>query len=302
MGEISPTVQEKVPSSGITSGGVIPVHKDRKGCTYTLEEDVQLQGKGLHTGEEITLTLRGAQPGTGIAFRRLDLPGQPVIKAGPKRVVDTQRATTLGCEGHEVIMVEHLMAAAFLAGLDDLMVEISGPELPILDGSCAPYLQALLQGKKKPQQGERRTVYSLQSPCYWEEGGARGLVLPHPHLRISYVLYGRDSLEDQFLDREGSFQDLAPARTFGWMQDVHALLAQGLIKGGSSDCALLYDVYGPRSSLRLPYEPVAHKIIDFLGDLFLLGYVQGHFVVMGGGHTLHNKMARDLEHMVGEDG
>ncbi len=270
------------------------------GKQKTIARQAQMKGRGLHSGQDIVINLYPAPPDGGFIFRRLDLSGHLEIKGNPENVVNTTRATTLGEGEVKISTVEHLLAASFAAGIDNLLVEVQGPEIPIMDGSAGPFYDIIQEAGRQEQPGDRR-VWKIDAPLLLQEDNQTVLALPGEGLRITGVFFGRPPVGNQLLDRTDDWGDILKARTFGWMQDVEKLKSMGLIQGGSLDCAVVFDEDGPRNELRFPHEPVAHKILDLLGDLALFGPVHGHIIALGAGHYLHNLLARKLWELAGKE-
>jgi UDP-3-O-[3-hydroxymyristoyl] N-acetylglucosamine deacetylase len=267
----------------------------------TLCREVQCEGVGLHSGSKVRTVLKPAPPDHGIRFRRMDLSGQPTISASFHQVVDTRLATSLGANGVLVSTVEHLMAA--LAGLciDNALIEVDGPELPILDGSAAPFLKVLRDAGQRTQSALRRYI-KVQRPILVREGDAYIKAYPSDRFRVRYSidfphpLVGRQ--EYTYSLNESTFhKEIAQARTFGFLKDVQRLQSMGLARGGSLDNALVFDDFSVlnQDGFRFTDECVRHKILDFLGDLALAGMpIAGYFEVHKAGHSLHNQFLKEL--------
>jgi UDP-3-O-[3-hydroxymyristoyl] N-acetylglucosamine deacetylase len=233
--------------------------------------------------------LRICPGGEGIAFARVDLPGAPRIPARLDSVVDTQRNTTLGVGEARVHTVEHLMSALWAAGVWDAVVEIDGPEVPLLDGSALPFLEELEQ---QPQ----AEPLELQRPVAFSEGNAHLVALPHEGFKVSYTLHYPQcaAIRSQYmsleLDSAQFRRELAPCRTFVCREEVEALQRAGLIKGGGLDNAVVFDGAEVlnEEGLRFGDEPVRHKMLDLVGDLALLGApLKAHIIAICGGHRAH---------------
>jgi UDP-3-O-[3-hydroxymyristoyl] N-acetylglucosamine deacetylase len=209
-------------------------------------------------------------------------------------VSSLELATTLGRDGAQISTVEHLMAAIQVLGIDNLMIEIDGPEVPILDGSALPYIRLLEAADLQPQRALRRIV-AIIAPIEIQEGGGRSIsITPYPGLRVSYRIdFGDHAIGAQSIDvevtREGFERELASARTFGLLRDVKRMLERGLALGGDEGNCVVFDEDGPiNTKLRFPNEPVRHKALDAVGDLALIGSpIWGHLTVERGGHALH---------------
>jgi UDP-3-O-[3-hydroxymyristoyl] N-acetylglucosamine deacetylase/3-hydroxyacyl-[acyl-carrier-protein] dehydratase len=259
-----------------------------------------LEGVGMHTGAVTAVTFRGAPAGTGVVFRRTDLPGAPAITARLSSVTSVERRTTLAAGKAEVHTVEHVLAAVAALELDDLFIDLTGPEPPILDGSFLPFLRALEEAHPADVGGEV-VEYVVKDAFHLIEGESAYLVGPAPGLRLdatiefAHPLIGRQSAG--FAITPATFAaELAPARTFGFVREVEALRAKGLIGGGSVDNAVVLDdekVVG--TTLRWPDEFVRHKIADLLGDLALVGgRIGAHVVATRPSHKGNVALGREL--------
>ncbi len=265
----------------------------------TLAGSVQLDGIGLHSGEEVGVRLDPAAAGAGIRLRRA-LGGRVVeIPALSRHVVDTTLATVLGRDGVTVSTVEHCLAALAGLGVDNATVTVDGPELPALDGSARPYVEAV-QRVGLRLQGRRRRVLRILEPVWVETAESFALLRPGPGLRVSYsVAFDGRLPEDQtaFVEvtPETFGDELSGARTFGFLEDVERLRALGKARGGSLDNALVIDggrLLNP-GGLRMEAEFARHKILDAVGDLSLAGIpVIGHLVAHRGGHALHDRLVK----------
>lgn len=268
---------------------------------HTIRSNVHFGGTGLHTGARVRVVLRPAPPDHGVVFYRVDQPGAPAVPARYDHVVDTALATVIGKNGVSVATVEHFMAAARVAGLDNVRVEIDGAEMPILDGSAKPFLE-LLQGAGLQAQDAPKRCLRVNHPFMVTQGDAYIKVAPSDELRICYTidfphpLVGHQAYVWKF--DPGSFaRDLASARTFGFFRDVQSLQSRGLALGGSLENAVVFDdhkVLNP-DGLRYRDECVRHKVLDFVGDLGLCPFpVFGAFEAHKAGHALHNRLLRHL--------
>ncbi len=264
----------------------------------TIAERVSCTGVGLHSGAPVRLRLLPAAAGSGIVLVRTDGVEPVEIPASPASVVSTDHATSLGCNGTAVATVEHLLAALYGLGVDNVRVEVEGPEIPILDGSAASFA-FLIRSARIRTQDSPRPLLCVRRRIEIREGQRRIHVEPARRFQVSYAvdfdhcLIGRQELHLPRLDPETFEREIAPARTFGFLREVHALRGAGLARGGSLDNTLVLGatkLLNP-SGLRWPDEFVRHKLIDLLGDLSLLGMpIQGHVHVERGGHSLHQKL------------
>ncbi len=277
-----------------------------------IREARQIGGIGVHTGQNVTVCLAPGQEGSGWRFVRVDLPGAPEIAAHPSKIVAAVLSTTLGEGEASVQTAEHLLAALWATGHDDLRIEVDGPEVPILDGSALPWLALL--GERPPQDGELqvqgdprgasarppRVGKPLQEPLVLVEGDAFLTAFPCDELRFSYGIELPAPVGVQWAsfapERDDFSREIAPARTFIRQADAERLRAAGGLAGGDLRCAL---VLGPQGwlnpPLRFENEPARHKLLDLLGDLALLGEIpRAHYVAYRAGHRLHGALARRL--------
>jgi UDP-3-O-[3-hydroxymyristoyl] N-acetylglucosamine deacetylase len=267
----------------------------------TVRDEVTCTGTGLHSGEKVRLSVKPAPADSGIGFIRKDLSGDPVIRAGSQNVVDTNLSTTIGNNGYRVSTIEHLMAAFFGLGIDNARVELDGPEVPIMDGSSAPFIFLLKSAGIKEQKAPKRFIV-IKKPFEVHEGNRSVYVYPSNELRISYMIdFQHPLLRNQtyelcFSGRD-FVQEISRARTFGFLKDIQTLRDNGLALGGSLDNAIVIDDFRiiNEDGLRYKDEFVRHKILDFLGDLAILGSpVIGRFVVEKSGHSLNQMMLKEL--------
>lgn len=273
----------------------------------TLERPVYCEGIGLHTGEKGAMTLRPAQANRGVIFRRTDLPGTPIIEARPENVADTQFATTIAKDGASVKTIEHLMSALAGMGVDNVQVDLAGPEVPILDGSAAPFVDLLRQAGLR-RQFAPKTFLKVRQPIGVEVGTRSLRIVPSPRLKVIYTMcFDHPLLGEQTvaleMGRERYAREVAPSRTYGFLRDLDWLRQMGLAKGGSAENALVIGEEGVLNGpLRFPDELVRHKILDLLGDLYLLGKpLVGTIIAHGAGHQLHVQLVHRIqEHLRAE--
>ncbi len=263
----------------------------------TTQHAVSLSGIGIHSGQTVRLTLKPSSSGA-ISFKRTDL-GGPAVPLDP-RSVETGRRSALVSGGGSVQTVEHLLAVLFVLGLDSLDIEVEGGEVPIFDGSAGP-LAAALAGAGVQALAEDKVVARIVRPLFVEERGASLRISPDEDFRITYRIdfphpaVGTQSLS-LLLTRQAFLDEIAPARTFGFLKDVTELRRKGLALGGGLDNALVLDeekvINGP---LRFPDEFVRHKMLDLIGDLAIFGRpLLGHFQADRAGHALHVRAVRLL--------
>jgi UDP-3-O-[3-hydroxymyristoyl] N-acetylglucosamine deacetylase len=262
----------------------------------TLKSAVTLQGIGLHSGRTATLTLRPARPARGIVFVRSDLEGAPEISAYYKSVVDTRMATTIGRGKATVSTVEHLMAALQGMGVDNVIAEIDGPEIPIMDGSSAAFVEAITEVGTESQLQVRPTL-ALRRKVELKVGEKWAFAEPSARLEIhGSVDWDHPAIGFQqfhYVEGRTDFSELSRARTFGFLRDVEALKHAGLARGGSLENAVVLDdarVLNPEG-LRYPDEFARHKVLDALGDFKLAGIsIRAFFRLHRAGHDLHSQL------------
>lgn len=267
----------------------------------TISKPIHCTGIGLHSGKVIDLWFRQAPPDHGIRFVRTDDFQDIEISARVENVVETTLATTLGCKKARIGTVEHLLAACSGMGIDNLLVEVSGPEIPILDGSAAPFVFLLKEAGVHIQKTMKRFLV-IRKPITVRGGGKWVSIKPSDCFRISYRIdFDHPLMFDQSLEMvfsSGEFQkNIARARTFGFLNDVEALKARGLAQGGSLDNAIVVDNFRVLNSdgLRFEDEFVRHKILDVMGDLALFGMpVIGQLTAYRSGHELNNRLIRKV--------
>jgi UDP-3-O-[3-hydroxymyristoyl] N-acetylglucosamine deacetylase len=263
----------------------------------TIARPVSTVGVGIHTGKTIRLKLRPAPADTGILFRRIDSGIE--IPALSTAVSSAELATTLGRDDVTVSTVEHLLAAVRMMDLDNLWIELDGPEVPILDGSAAPFLHLLAAAGLRWQQAPRR-ILKVTASLSVELGAKRIRISPFPALRITYSIdFAHPEIGHQEVDLvvdRGSFRrELAAARTFALAEEVESLHRRGLGLGGDLDNCVVFAADGPNTPLRFPDEPVRHKALDAVGDLALTGApLWGHVEIERGGHQLHYALLEAL--------
>ncbi|MEW6685487.1 MAG: bifunctional UDP-3-O-[3-hydroxymyristoyl] N-acetylglucosamine deacetylase/3-hydroxyacyl-ACP dehydratase [Candidatus Edwardsbacteria bacterium] len=273
----------------------------------TIVETVIYSGMGVHSGINSTITLKPAPPHTGLIFIRSDLPQASSIPAKIEYVVGTERGTTIGIDEAKVATIEHLLAAVVALGIDNLYIEVDAEEIPFGDGSSKPFVE-LLQKAGKIEQDATRNFLSLDRLVTLSEDGIQLVASPHNSLRLSFTIdFHHPVLKSQYTSFEISpetfIKEIAPARTFCLENDVQRLRQQGLIKGGTLNCAIVIGEQGivNPEPLRYPDEFVRHKIIDLLGDLALLGQpLKAHLLAIKSGHRSHIKFVRELKKVAEE--
>ncbi len=264
----------------------------------TIGRPVTYTGIGLHSGRDVTITLKPASVDTGIVFERVDLPGSPQVAAKASNVTAAMRATTLESGAAKVFTVEHLLAAFSAMQVDNCLVEIDSVEPPVADGSALPFVELIQQAGIKEQDAARR-VLAVSTAQVVRHSDKFIAVLPYDGLRITFTsINPHPLLGVQFGDYEITpevfVKELAPARTIGFMHEVEALQAQGLALGGSLENAVVYDDNTVLTPLRFEDELVRHKILDVIGDVALAGCVRGHIIAVKSGHALNTAVAQKI--------
>lgn len=271
----------------------------------TLLKPIQYKGTGLHSGLPVTMTLRPAKANTGIVFIRTDLPGQPSVKAIAANVTRTNRATTLEDGEAKVFTVEHILAAFYGLQIDNCYVELDSPEPPVGDGSAAVFVD-LMKTAGIDVLDAQRAVYAVKRSHAIYDGDRYIVILPYDGLRVTFTsinshpLLGTQQV-DILLNSENFETDISPARTIGFMNELEQLQAMGLAKGGSIENVLVYDDTKCLSVPRFDDELVRHKILDVLGDIFLLGPIKGHIIALKSSHELNSRLAREILKEMKED-
>jgi UDP-3-O-[3-hydroxymyristoyl] N-acetylglucosamine deacetylase len=264
----------------------------------TLKREVGCTGIGLHSGKPVRLTLRPAVPEQGIVFRRTDIGVE--IPATLESLARLDHATTLSRNGVSIDTVEHLLSALGALGVDDVLVEVDGPEVPILDGSAAPFVILIHEAGLRPLAVQRRYLKILK-PVEVVRGAKLIRLTPADHFQVSYTIgFDHPLLRHQAasfrVTPEVFAEQIAPARTFGFLREVETLRRNGLALGGSLENAIVIGESGVlNNKLRFDDEFVRHKVLDVIGDLSLLGHpVIGHLEAVKAGHALHAALAQKL--------
>lgn len=267
----------------------------------TIRKKVTITGVGLHTGAEASISFCPAPPDTGVFFVRRDLPGCPSLSVLANFVSATSYATTLGNEHFAVSTVEHCLSSITALRIDNLYIELSGPEIPICDGSALVFLKELLKAGVVEQDMPRKYIF-VNQPIFVGNSEKHAYVVPYNGLRVTCTIdFAHSSIGQQRYDIDVNIanfeKDIAPARTFGFLRDVEALRSRGLARGGTLDNAIVLDdetVMNP-SGLRFPDEFVRHKVLDAIGDLVTLGRpLLGHVVLFKAGHDLMNQLNKAI--------
>lgn len=268
----------------------------------TLLTEVSYSGIGVHSGKQVNLNLVPAKPGTGIVFRRVDLPGKPEIPASVEYVQDTLRCTTIGVGTTQVQTIEHVVAALTANQIDNVYVDVDAEEPPIGNGSSDVFVDLIEQAGSK-EQDSKIQVLKLLEPVYFSDNDIHIVALPYDGYRISYTLsYPKsEALKNQYqsieINKETFNEELAPCRTFALYEEISLLIDHGLIKGGSLENAVVIkdDVVFSKDGLFFPDEMVRHKILDMVGDLKLVGFdFHAHIIAVKAGHTSNFAFAKKL--------
>jgi UDP-3-O-[3-hydroxymyristoyl] N-acetylglucosamine deacetylase len=272
------------------------------GHQRTLQREIECVGIGLHTGARVAMRLRPAPAHAGIVFRRIDLAGAPPVAACPANIRDVHYATTIGRDGITVGTVEHLLAAFAGTGLDNVTVDLAGPEVPAMDGSALPFVE-LVRAAGLRRQLAPRSYLKVRRPIVVELDSRSVRILPAERLSVAYAMaFDHPAVRPQVIAFEMNpalfAREIAPARTYGFLRDVEGLRRQGLALGGSLDNAVVVGEDGVlnEDGLRFPDEMVRHKALDLIGDLFLLGKrILGRVIATGAGHLLHAQLVREIQ-------
>ncbi|MBF0448621.1 MAG: UDP-3-O-acyl-N-acetylglucosamine deacetylase [Magnetococcales bacterium] len=267
----------------------------------TLKNTIRCTGIGLHSGNKVYMSLRPASENTGIVFHRTDLDGA-LIPATVENISDTRLCSTISNANNvRVSTIEHLMAAFAGLGVDNAYVDLDGPEVPIMDGSAAPFV-FLIQCAGVVDQKLPKKWIRVKKKVTVKEGDKEASFEPLDHFRVSFLIdFDHPLIAQQGVDMDVSettfIKDVSRARTFGFLKDMETLRSNGLAKGGSLDNAIVIGDFRilNEGGLRYEQEFVRHKIIDAIGDLYLLGHpVQGHFKGIRSGHGLNNALLKTL--------
>lgn len=304
--------------------------KNSTAYQHTIAQDIVISGAGIHTGQAVTMTLKPAEPNTGIVFQRIDKEGKPTVKADVDYVVETNRSTTIEHNGARVSTIEHLMAALTGMEVDNVLIEIDGEEVPILDGSSEPFVKAIEKGGVK-KQDEEKVYYDIQEIITFndEEKKVEMVAMPFHEYRINTLIDFNSSVlgtQHAALKNIKDFRnEIASSRTFCFFHELEVLIANNLIKGGDINNAIVvvdkpvtedqvkrisvvFDKPGVEVSqagilnnleLRYTNEPARHKLLDVVGDLALIGIpFKGHIIVNRPGHASNVKFAKKIkEHL-----
>jgi len=269
----------------------------------TLKNVIRATGVGLHTGEKVYLTLRPAAPDTGIIFRRVDLDEPVEIPATPENVGDTTLSTSLMKDGVRISTIEHLLSAMAGLGIDNAYIDLNAPEVPIMDGSAGPFV-FLIQSAGIEEQNAAKKFIRIKKPVIVKDGDKWVQFRPFKGFKVSFTIdFQHPAFKNEHQIAEVDFsttsfvKEISRARTFGFMSQIETLRANNLALGGSLDNAVVMDDYRVlnEDGLRYMDEFVKHKILDSIGDLYLLGHsLIGAFSGYKSGHDLNNQLLRSL--------
>ena len=267
----------------------------------TLKKEINCFSVGLHTGRKVNMKIKPAPVDTGIIFVRMDLPDAEPIHANYNNVCDTMLATSLGTNGVSVSTVEHILSAFNGMGVDNAIIELDSFEVPIMDGSALPFVNMLKEVGTHVQEKNKRLLI-IKKPVSVTEGDASAELLPAKEFKITYEIdfkhpfIGKQSYSMTFSDEKYE-KEICAAQTFGFLKDLEFLQAKGLALGGSLKNVIVLDDKKiiNKEGLRIPDVFVKHKILDAIGDLFLLGMpIIGHFMAYKSGHRLNNLLLKEL--------
>jgi len=269
----------------------------------TLKKEINCSSIGLHTGRKVNMKIIPAPVDTGIIFIRTDLTDAEPIPARYDNVCDTTLATTLGSNGVTVSTVEHLLSAFSGMGVDNAIIELDSFEVPVMDGSALPFVNMLKEVGTHVQEKNKKLLI-IKKPVSVTEGDASAVLLPAEEFKITYEIdfkhpfIGKQSYSMTFSDEKYE-KEISAAQTFGFLKDLEFLQAKGLALGGSLKNVIVLDDKKiiNKEGLRIPDVFVKHKILDAIGDLFLLGMpIIGHFMAYKSGHRLNNLLLKELMH------
>lgn len=294
---------------------------------HTIKEPITISGVGIHTGQSVIMTIKPAEPNTGIVFQRIDLPGQPKVKADVDNVTETMRSTTLEANGAKVSTIEHLLASLVGTGIDNALIELDGDEVPILDGSAAPFVEALTRTGTQ-QQDAKKIYYTIDHNITFvdEKKNVEMVALPYHTYRVNTLIdFNSPVLGTQHAtlhDISEFNHQIAPCRTFSFFHELEYLVEHNLIKGGDINNAIvvvdkpvtddqikrLSKLFNKKDvkvsdegilnnlELRFPNEPARHKLLDMVGDLALVGYpFKAHVIANRPGHASNVAFAKKIK-------
>ena len=270
-----------------------------KAYQHTICKALSYSGIGLHSGKEVLMTLKPADVNTGIVFVRTDLPGCPQIRALSENVSSTVKATTLSANGAEVFTVEHLMGALAMMEIDNIIIEMSSPEPPVTDGSAKVFCELLEEAGVEEQQAERK-VYAVDKAFAVYDNDRYITILPYDGYRISFTSINKHPLLgtqyfDVLLDKETFKKEIMAARTVAFTEELEMLRKMGLGLGGSLENVVVFDKDKILSEPRFEDELIRHKILDVIGDLYLLGPIKAHVIAVKTGHAFNSQIAKQIQ-------
>lgn len=269
----------------------------------TIKDIISFSGIGLHTGYDINVRITPAGEDTGITFIRRDIPGSPMIKAVAANVVATNYATSIGLKGVSISTIEHLMSAFYGLGVDNAIVELDGPEVPVMDGSASHFIE-MIEAVGLQRQLRPKKYIIIKKPIKVADGDKYVLLMPAEEseftidysIDFSHPFLNKQSFSKLF-SRDVFKREVGNARTFGFLRDVETLRANGLAKGGSLENAIVIsdtEILN-EGGLRYPDEFVRHKVLDMMGDISLIGApVIGHLIAHRSGHALNYKLVQEI--------
>lgn len=268
---------------------------------HTINNEISISGIALHTGVRASLKLRPAPENSGVTFTRTDLPGSPSVKAIASNVTDVMRGTTISDGDAYVVTVEHVLSALNAREIDNVIIEMDGPEPPVADGSAKPFLDIIDKAGVKTQEAAAR-IFAPQHPIIIEKGDTKLVLTPHDTFKITCIVsYGETDMDSQYYSSEicgDVFQkELASSRTFCLYRELQQLISLGLVKGGSLDNAVILHEGAIISNdgLRYKDELVRHKVLDIIGDIFLIGCrIKAHIIAVKPGHPSNVELAQEL--------
>ncbi len=266
---------------------------------HTIGKDVTYKGLGLHSGMPVTMTMHPAAPGTGIIFKRSDLPGGPEVPAQSRYITNTLRATTLEKGEAKVFTVEHVLSALYALQIDNCVIEMDSPEPPVGDGSAKTFCDMVEEAGVETQD-EMIPILTLDTSAAVYEDNKFITALPYDGLRITFTSINPHPLlgtqmRDVVIDYDSYMKEIAPARTIGFTWELEAMRKMGLGKGGTLENAVVYSETECLSQLRFPDELVRHKILDILGDISLVGPLHAHIIAVLGSHKLNAELSEKLQ-------
>ncbi len=266
---------------------------------HTIGKDVTYKGLGLHSGMPVTMTMHPAAPGTGIIFKRSDLPGGPEVPAQSRYITNTLRATTLEKGEAKVFTVEHVLSALYALQIDNCVIEMDSPEPPVGDGSAKTFCDMVEEAGIETQD-EMIPILTLDTSAAVYEDNKFITALPYDGLRITFTSINPHPLlgtqmRDVVIDHDSYMKEIAPARTIGFTWELEAMRKMGLCKGGTLENAVVYSETECLSQLRFPDELVRHKILDILGDISLVGPLHAHIIAVLGSHKLNAELSEKLQ-------